>query len=236
MPVTEFSIAEIEQQIESVSAALEKAKAQELVQAEQAFAFAQKSAETAQLKVADLKAKPLATAAAQARLATAEAALARQNDLLNSASQLLDSLLAKRKTAAKIKKKANKILAKTFKKYAKALRKDEKKAKKLAKQAAEQEAAPAAEGSNASLKVAPPAKKARAKTTRKIPVPELAPETRPLLEVEQSLDVPSELNPTADAPAIVELDHSSAPTDAPDPVREPGHNIEQIDKDINPRE
>lgn len=66
------SVAELEQQIATLSAALEKARAQELAAAQKAVAAGEKALASASKKVTDISAKGVTTVAAKARLAQAK--------------------------------------------------------------------------------------------------------------------------------------------------------------------
>jgi len=98
---TTTSISDIEQQIATVTAQLDEARAQQLANAEKSYLAAQKAAELAQSKMQDLAAKPTTSIAAQNRLRTATATAEEQNLKLAEALEVLDALKFQQKTAEK---------------------------------------------------------------------------------------------------------------------------------------
>lgn len=177
------TIADIEKQIARVNAALDKARAQRLVNAEKALVTAQKAAAAAQSKIDLLNTKSITTPAAKTRLANAQATLATHTDAVTSAKDALKKLLKEQKKTAKIAKKVKKIIAKDAdSKLSKSERKALKKANKKAKKNAAAETVTDATTSTVSTTPKRPARKAPAKR-RVVVEPESAPATISLPDV-----------------------------------------------------
>lgn len=109
------SIAELEQEIAKLSAALDKARAQELTAAEKIVAAEQKALINARKKAADLAAKDNKTPAVKARLLQVKKDLATQTKTVANAQALLGEL----KTAQASAKEVAKAVAEQLKGKAK---------------------------------------------------------------------------------------------------------------------
>lgn len=134
------SISDIEQQIATVTAELEKARAQHFAVAEAAFLAAQKAVASTQAKVNELSAKAT-TAAAQTRLALARSTLEEQEVTLTTTKVVFDTLKLEQEAAREFNEKVELLLAgkklgkkiKFTKKEKAVLKADKKAAKKIAK-------------------------------------------------------------------------------------------------------
>lgn len=232
------SIAEIEQQITKVQAALHRARAQQLLKAEKAIASAQKNATTAQSRINNIIAKGATTPAAQTRLTAAKAILDNCNQAVADAEQVLAAILKQQKLAAKIDKKTDKILAKGNKaKNPKKQKKLDKKARKAEKKLnasrteqdldspAEVEPTPAAA---APVKApARPRRKAPAKPkTAVIPEPLIEEPTPPALE-EPEVEI-EKVEKVEVEPEKVATESDKSFIDSP---REAEPGVEQLAKD-----
>lgn len=137
---TPVSITDIEQQIATVTAELEKARAQHFAAAEADYLAAQKTVASAQTKVNELSAKATTTAA-QNRLALARAALEEQETKLTATKNIFDQLTLEQEAAQDFNEKVELLLAgkkigkkiKFTKKEKAVLKADKKAAKKIAK-------------------------------------------------------------------------------------------------------
>lgn len=138
--ITPISISDIEQQIATVTAELEKARAQNFAAAEAAFLAAQKAVATAQAKVNELSVKAV-TAAAQNRLAQVRIVLDDHEATLTATKTAFDALQLEQEAAQEFNAKVELLLAgkklgkkiKFTKKEKAVLKADKKAAKKIAK-------------------------------------------------------------------------------------------------------
>lgn len=98
------SVAELEQQIATLSAALEKARAQELAAAQKAVAAGEKALASASKKVTDISAKGVTTVAAKARLAQAKKDQLAATKMLAAAKDAVALLYSAAQTAKEVAK------------------------------------------------------------------------------------------------------------------------------------
>lgn len=171
MAISSTSINDIEQQIASVTAQLEQARAQQFAAAEKAYLTTQKSADLARAKVNELIAKASNTVAAQNRLLTAQANAKELDIELAAALEVYEALKDQKKASEKFAKKVGKVLAgKKLGKKIKLTRaekdvlKEEKKiAKKNAKKVKKSEKNSVTEAKPVAEETRPAAKKAEVK-------------------------------------------------------------------------